>query len=173
MRFGLFSIIWIVEEAPRKRRQRQRRVPDNPMALAAYRVMVAAEKVFKTTNALAAGMESHLHVPVRGGQIQQYLYEEPEKRNVPPGDVLLAAAQAAGISVDRELGVVHEPTEVERMRAEMTELREEVAQIRAEMAARSDAPADQSATVDDLTAARAEREAQRQAWAEQSQPAPA
>src|SRR6266511_2241456 len=92
---------------PRKQRVRQPRVPNNPMALVAHRVMDQAERAFRTAYRLAAEMEPHLRQRISDSQIYQYTTES-EQRNVPPGDVLLAAALAAGISIDQELGIARQ-----------------------------------------------------------------
>ena len=148
---------------PKKLRERQPRIRNNPMALVAHRVMVEAERAFKTADQLAVGMEPHLLQRISDSQIYQYTTER-EQRNVPPGDVLLAAALAAGISVDRELGIVRQASEIEDMRVQIAEMREEMASLRAALGQ----PAE---TRSDRDAARAERAAQRQAWAQRSQAA--
>ena len=130
------------------------------MALVAHRVMVEAERAFKTADRLAAGMESHLLQRISDSQIYQYTTER-EQRNVPPGDVLLAAALTAGISLDRELGMVRQASDIEEMRIQIAEMREEMASLRAALGQQAEEPVDR-------TAARAERAAQRQAWAQRS-----
>ena len=144
---------------PMKRRERQPRVRNNPMALVAHRVMVDAERAFRTADRLAAGMEGHLLQRISDSQIYQYTTER-EQRNVPPGDVLLAAALAAGISIDEELGLVRQASDIEEMRAQIAEMREEMAGLRAALGQQVEEP--------DRVAARAERAAARQAWAQRS-----
>src|SRR5690349_12625886 len=107
-------------------RHRPPRAPENPMALIAQRIFDRAVDAAGTADVLAAQMEPHLRK--RYGNSAIYAYTN--KRAVPPGDVLLAAALAAGISLDGELGIGREPTEVERqmeqLRAEMIQLRDTV-----------------------------------------------
>lgn len=146
---------------PTKRRERQPRVRNNPMALVAHRVMVEAERAYRTADRLAAAMESHLLQQISDSQIYQYTTER-EQRNVPPGDVLLAAALAAGISIDQELGMVRQASDIEEMRVQITEMREEMASLRAALAQQAETPSDRAA-------ARAERAAERRAWAQRSQ----
>src|SRR5215472_8359398 len=93
-----------MEDGSRKRRRREPRVRDNPMARIAHAVMVEAERAFRRADALAAGMEPHLRKRVNDSAIYGYTNDR-EDRNVPPGDVLLAAALAAGISLDQKLGI--------------------------------------------------------------------
>ena len=71
------------------------------MATVARQVLVEAERVFKKADALAAEMEPHLGRLYTNSAIYSYTNE----RSVPPGDVLLAAALAAGISLDEKLGI--------------------------------------------------------------------
>src|SRR6266536_487708 len=87
-----------------KRRLREPRVRDNPMARLAHAVMFEAERVFRRADALAGEREPHLLKRVNDSAIYAYTNDRPD-RNVPPGDVLLAAALAAGISLDQKLGV--------------------------------------------------------------------
>lgn len=124
--------------------------------------MVEAERAFRTADQLAVGMEPHLLQRISDSQIYQYTTER-EQRNVPPGDVLLAAALAAGISVDQELGLVRQASDIEDMRVQIAEMREEMASLRAALAQQAEAPQP------DRAAIRAERTAQRQAWAQRSQ----
>src|SRR5215471_19732543 len=114
-----------------QRRQRQPRVRDNPMARLAHEVMVEAERAFRRADALAGGMEPHLLKRVNDSAIYAYTNDRPD-RNVPPGDVLLAAALAAGISLDEKLGVLREGRGG-GVRAQIAEMREELASLRAEV----------------------------------------
>jgi len=156
-----------------KRRRREPRVRDNPMARIAHEVMVEAERAFRRADALAGGMEAHLLKRISDSTIYAYTNDRPD-RNVPPGDVLLAAALAAGISLDEKLGVLREGRGG-GVRAQIAEMREELASLRAEVSVLRGSPAD------DAAAARAERAARRReqvrrsgsaAPAGQSPPAP-
>jgi hypothetical protein len=71
------------------------------MAVLAREVLVEAERAFKRAEVLAAAMEPHLRKRYGDSAIYAYTNE----RAVPPGDVLLAAARAAGISLDGKLGL--------------------------------------------------------------------
>jgi hypothetical protein len=158
------------------KRNREPRVRDNPMALLAHQVMVEAERALKRADALAAAMEPHLLKRVKNSAIYGYTNDR-EDRNVPPGDVLLAAALVTGISLDEKLGLVRQRNEMGEMRVQMAEMRQQIAQLQAELAGRNGETADRSdAPVDPLAAARAQRAAERRAWAEGSsaaeQPAP-
>jgi hypothetical protein len=99
------------------------------MALVAHRVLDRAVEVAETADVLAAQMEPHLQK--RYGNSAIYAYTN--RRAVPPGDVLLAAALAAGISLDEELHIGRQATEAERqlqeLRAEMAQLRDTVASL--------------------------------------------
>src|SRR6266700_2970968 len=146
-------------KSPRRRR-REPRAADNPMAVLARQVLVEAERTFRRADALAAEMEPHLRK--RYGDSAIYAY--PNERAVPPGDVLLAAALVAGISLDEKLGINPQESEVER---QVRELRSQMAQLREEMASlRGQAPADQAT---DPAPTRAER---RRQWARQSVESP-
>jgi hypothetical protein len=141
------------------------------MARIAHEVMVEAERAFRRAEALSAGMEPHLLKRVNQSAIYGYTNDRQD-RNVPPGDVLLAAALAAGISLDQKLGLAPDSpgSQVADLRALLAEVRDEVAQLRAEVSDRRNAPP--AAPADrDLAAARAKRAAARQAWAERSQAA--
>jgi hypothetical protein len=85
------------------------------MAAQAFEVLIEAERAFRRADALAAAMEPHLQKLYKNGAIYSYT----NKRVVPPGDVLLAAAVAAGISLDDRLGIGREPNETERQMAEL------------------------------------------------------
>jgi hypothetical protein len=130
------------------------------MARVAHEVMVEAERAFRRADALAAGMEPHLLKRVNDSAIYGYTNERPD-RNVPPGDVLLAAALAAGISLDHKLGIARDARdsdEVDRpplpstppqggrelmddLRSLIAEMRDEMASLRAELMVRDGAPA--------------------------------
>jgi len=147
-----------------KRRQRQPRVDDNPMALLAQRVMVEAKDAFRTADELAAAMEPHLLHQVSNSAIYQYTAPGSErKRNVPPGDVLLAAALAAGLSLDEKLGLVRQANDIEILRAQLAEMREEMASLRAVVTGGDGTP-----VAVDIATARVNRAAHRQAWAQRS-----
>ena len=151
-------------ETPGQKRNREPRVRDNPMALLAHQVMVEAERSLKRADALAAAMEPHLLKRVKNSAIYGYTNDR-EDRNVPPGDVLLAAALVTGISLDEKLGLVRQQNEMGEMRAQMAEMRQEIAELRAELAGHGE-PADRSdAAADPLAAAKAQRAAEREAWA--------
>jgi hypothetical protein len=138
------------------------------MALLAHQVMVEAERSLKRADGLAAAMEPHLLKRVKNSAIYGYTNDR-EDRNVPPGDVLLAAALVTGISLDEKLGLVRQQNEMAEMRAQMAEMRQEIAELRAERAGRNGEPADQpDAAADPLAAAKAQRAAERLAWARES-----
>jgi hypothetical protein len=146
-------------------------VNDNPMALLAHEVMVEAERAFRRADALAAGMEPHLLKRINNSAIYGYTNDRQD-RNVPPGDVLLAAALAAGISLDEKLGMVRQAHDMEELRAQIAEMREEMATLRADLGGREGAQAKPPEPAPDpLAAVRAERAEQRRAWARRSQPA--
>src|SRR5215472_10317860 len=124
------------------------------MARIAHDVMVEAERAFRRAEALSAGMEPHLLKRVNQSAIYGYTNDRQD-RNVPPGDVLLAAALAAGISLDQKLGLASDSpgSQVADLRAQLAEVRDEVAQLRAEVSGRRDAPS--AAPADrDMAAAR-------------------
>ncbi len=139
------------------------------MAAIAHEVMVEAERAFRRADALSAGMEPYLLKRVTDSAIYAYTNDRPD-RNVPPGDVLLAAALAAGISLDHKLGVDRgaRDRDVDDLRAEMAEMRAEVASLRAELSGRSGAPTGEGEPMSEAQAARQERAAQRRAWAARS-----
>ena len=136
------------------------------MARLAQQVLDEAVRAAGTADALAERMEPH--VQKRYGNSAIYAYTN--ERAVPPGDALLAAALATGISLDEKLGLVRKQSEVERqveeLRAEMAELRGIVANLQGGLGRRDEAPDREAAP--DLEAVRAERRAQREAWARQS-----
>src|SRR5215831_8512472 len=151
-------------ETPGQKRNREPRVRDNPMALLAHQVMVEAERSLKRADALAAAMEPHLLKRVKNSAIYGYTNDR-EDRNVPPGDVLLAAALVTGISLDEKLGLVRQQNEMGEMRAQMTEMRQEIAELQAQLAGRHGEPAEPpDAAADPLAAAKAKRRAEREAW---------
>jgi hypothetical protein len=155
-----------------KRRHRQSRVEDNPMAQLAQRVMVEAREAFRTADDLGAAMAPHLLQQVSNSAIYQYTRPGTgnAKLNVPRGDVLLAAVLAAGLSLDEKLGMVRQANDIEILRAQLAEMREEMANLRALVAGGDGAPAKQHGAVD-ITAAKADRAVRRQAWAERSRSA--
>ena len=113
---------------PTSKRNRPSRSLDNPMAGLARRVLVEAERAFDTAPALAAAMEPHLGRRYSDSSIYAYTSE----RSVPPGDVLLAAALAAGISLDGKLGLGSRgglEHQVDRLWAEVAELHRAVARL--------------------------------------------
>lgn len=147
-------------------RHRPPRAPQNPMARLAQQVLDDAVRAAGTADALAERMESH--VQKRYGNSAIYAYTN--ERAVPPGDALLAAALATGISLDEKLGLVRQQSEVERqveeLRAEMAELRGMVADLKGGHGRRDEATDQEPAP--DLAAVRAERQAQREEWARRS-----
>jgi hypothetical protein len=126
------------------------------MARVAHEVMVEAERAFRRADALAAGMEPHLLKRVNDSAIYGYTNDRQD-RNVPPGDVLLAAALAAGISLDRKLGMAGgtRDADLQEMRAQIADMREEMASMRDQMSG-------------GLADAKADRAAERLAWARRS-----
>ena len=141
------------------------------MALLASQVLDEAVEAIGTADALAARMEPHLEK--RYGDSAIYAYTN--KRAVPPGDVLLAATLAAGISLDEKLGIGREPSEVERqmeeLRAQMSHLSGEVADLRGQLAGRGEA-APRLETGTDVAATESGRAAQRREWARRSAGSP-
>ncbi len=142
------------------------------MALLASQVLDEAVEAIGTADALAARMEPHLEK--RYGDSAIYAYTN--KRAVPPGDVLLAATLAAGISIDEKLGIGREPSEVERqmeeLRAQMSHLSGEVADLRGQLAGRDEVPPGRQDTAADAAAAESGRAAQRREWARRSAGSP-
>jgi hypothetical protein len=100
------------------------------MAVLARQILVEAGRAFDSAGALVAAIEPHLQRRYSDSTIYAYASE----RLVPPGDVLLAAALVAGISVDEKLGLKGDQTEtgkqIEELRAEMAQLRDVVAGLR-------------------------------------------
>jgi hypothetical protein len=139
------------------------------MARIAHDVMVEAERAFRRADALSAGMEPHLLKRVNQSAIYGYTNDRDD-RNVPPGDVLLAAALAAGISLDRKLGLAPDTPNAMTadVPAQLAEMRDEIAQLRAEVTGLKGAPPSPVPDDRDLAAVKAERAAQRRAWAERS-----
>src|SRR5262249_38196290 len=143
-------------------------LPISPMAVLAREVLVEAERTFRRADALAAEMEPHLRKRYGDSAIYAYTNE----RAVPPGDVLLAAALAAGISLDEKLGINRQESGGERpvreLRSQMAHIRDEMASLRA--GAAGEPAADRIAEgVSAPGPARAER---RRQWARQSSAAP-
>ena len=160
-----------MDATPARRRRREPRVRGNPMATVAHEVMVEAERVFRFAPALAEAMEPHLLARISDSRIYGYTNERKDQ-NVPPSDVMLAAAIAAGISIDQKLGLAGRPANdpVDEMRAELVEMREQIADLQRRLnGPDSPAPAGQTETTDDITTAKAERAARRRAWAQRSQ----
>jgi hypothetical protein len=93
------------------------------MARLAQQVLDEAVRAAGTADALAERMEPH--VQKRYGNSAIYAYTNA--RAVPPGDALLAAALATGISLDEKLGLVRMQSEVER---QVEQLRAEIAEMR-------------------------------------------
>jgi hypothetical protein len=147
-------------------RHRPPRAPQNPMARLAQQVLDEAVRAAGTADALAERMEPH--VQKRYGNSAIYAYTN--ERAVPPGDALLAAALATGISLDEKLGFVRQQSEVERqveeLRAEMAELRGMVAGLHGGQLRPDEAGGQEPAP--DVADVRAERQAQRQDWARRS-----
>jgi hypothetical protein len=164
--FALIAIIGAMD-SPSGKRHRPPRAADNAMAQLAHRLLDEAVRLAGTADALAMQMEPH--VGKRYGNSAIYAYTNA--RAVPPGDVLLAAALAAGISLDERLGLVRQQDEVERqvddLRVEMAQLRTEVAALQGRLPERDDAPAETSSPPRVETA----RQAQRREWARRSMPA--
>jgi hypothetical protein len=167
-RISLVEYHMAMDANPLKPRRRQPRVRDNPMARIAHDVMVEAERALRRADALSVGMEPHLLKRVSDSTIYAYTNDR-EDRNVPPGDVLLAAALVAGISLDQKLGLTPETpeTELDGLRAQMAEMRQEMASLRAEVVGRDGTPADGAPTADDA-GTKVDRAAQRRNWARQS-----
>jgi hypothetical protein len=159
----------MVAENPPKRRRRSPRIEDNPMAVLAQEVVTAAKGVFDTADELAAAMKPHLLQQVSNSKIYQYTTRNKErKRNVPPGDVLLAAALVAGISIDEQLGLIRQASEIDILRAQFAEMREEMASLRAALAGQAGPPVEDPANEDDAASAEVRRAFQRKAWAQGS-----
>ncbi len=136
------------------------------MAKLAQQVLDEAVRAAGTADALAERMEPH--VQKRYGNSAIYAYTN--ERAVPPGDALLAAALATGISLDEKLGLVRKQREVERqveeLRAEMAELRGVVADLQSGLGRRDEGAEHEPTT--DLADVRAERQAQRRERARRS-----
>jgi hypothetical protein len=136
------------------------------MARLAQQVLDEAVRAAGTADALAERMEPH--VQKRYGNSAIYAYTN--ERAVPPGDALLAAALATGISLDEKIGLVRKQSEVERqveeLRAEMSELRGIVADLQGGLDRRPETPDRDAAP--DMEAIRAARRAAREEWARQS-----
>ncbi len=160
----------MVEESPR--RSRPPRSPDNPMAVVARQVLVEAERALDKADALARAMEPHLHRRYSDSAIYAYTNE----RSVPPGDVLLAAALAAGISLDEKLGLARPPTETRReievLRAEMAQLRSVVSNLDDRLTGQAAVPSDRQGATADMASIASERRARRREWARRSEAGP-
>jgi hypothetical protein len=132
------------------------------MAVLARAVLNQAVKAADTADALTALMEPHLKKRYGGSAIYQYTNE----RAVPPGDVLLAAAAATGISLDEKLGIGSDRTELRRqmddLRLDVARMREEMGELRAASAAAGEA----------ADATESPRAGSRRDWARRSVPAP-
>jgi hypothetical protein len=138
------------------------------MALLAQKVVAEAKKEFRTADGLAIAMQPHLLQLVSNSKIYQYTSENEEREhNVPPGDVLLAAALVAGISIDEKLGLVRQASDIDVLRAQVAEMREEMASLRAAVIGGAGAPVQRSEAPEAVTP-KASRAAARRAWAQQS-----
>lgn len=144
-------------------------MPDNHMAVLASEVLREAERALDTADALIAAMEPHLRRRYGNSSIYGYV----NAHTVPPGDVLLAAALAAGISIDQKLGIATQQTQVERqvddLRTEMARLRSEVAELRSERRMPDNDQPDPQAAQADIEAAKRHRAARREEWARHSE----
>jgi hypothetical protein len=139
------------------------------MAALAQEVVTEAKTAFATADKLAAAMRPHLLQQVSNSKIYQYTTRNKErKRNVPPGDVLLAAALVAGISIDEKLGLLRQVTEIDVLRAQFAEMREEMASLRAALAGHAGPHVEGADIADDADSAKVSRAAQRKAWAQRS-----
>src|ERR1700752_4029588 len=115
------------------------------MARLAQQVLEEAVRAAGRADALAERMEPD--VQKRYGNSAIYAYTN--ERAVPPGDALLAAALATGISLDEKIGLVRRQGEVERqveeLRAEMKELRGIVADLQGDRAEQNESAPDMDA----------------------------
>jgi hypothetical protein len=136
------------------------------MARLAQQVLDEAVRAAGTADALAERMEPHVHKRYGNSAIYAYTNE----RAVPPGDALLAAALATGISLDEKLGLVRQQSAVERqveeLRAEMAELRGIVADLQGGPGRGEETADQEQAPV--MAAVRAKRRAEREEWARRS-----
>jgi len=137
------------------------------MAQLARQVLDAAVDAAGKADTLSERMEPHLQRLLSNSAIYSYTNE----RAVPPGDVLLAAALATGISLDDRLGVVRKQGDVER---QMEELRAELAQLRGDVAdlRGQPRPADGAQPAPEDDRAKEELSARRRRWARQAAAAP-
>jgi hypothetical protein len=103
-------------------------------------------------------MEPHLQRRYSESAIDSYTNE----RSVPPGDVLLAAALAVGISLDEKLGIVRHRTETGR---EIDELRAEMDELRSVVAGLQDRLTGERGASTDLASIESGRRARRREWA--------
>lgn len=160
----------MVEESPR--RSRPPRSHDNAMAVLARQVLVEAERALDKADALAAAMEPHLQRRYSDSAIYSYTNE----RSVPPGDVLLAAALAAGISLDEKLGIVRPRTEtgreIDELRAEMDELRSVVAGLQDRLTGERGLQPERQGAPTDVASTESGRSARRREWARRSESGP-
>jgi hypothetical protein len=93
------------------------------MAVLARELLDEALHKFDSADALAAEMESDLKRVYSSSAIYAYA---PGRQGVPPGDVLLAAARAGGISLDEKLGIRREASAIDELRGQVESLREQV-----------------------------------------------
>lgn len=149
---------------------RRPRSPDNPMAVLARQVLVEAERALDKAEALAAAMEPHLQRRYSDSAIYAYTNE----RSVPPGDVLLAAALAAGISLDEKLGLPRPRSdtgrEIDELRAEMAQLSGVVASLQERLPGSADMPHDRQGLAGPPEDGA--RRARRRDWARSSEAGP-
>ncbi len=141
------------------------------MAVLARQVLIEAERALDKADALAVAMEPHLQRRYSDSAIYAYTNE----RSVPPGDVLLAAALAAGISLDEKLGLDRRQTETGReigdLRAEMAQLRSIVANLEQRLTGQAAVPSDRQSAAD-VGLIASERRARRLEWARRSEAGP-
>jgi uncharacterized coiled-coil protein SlyX len=113
------------------------------MAQAAQELMVEALQRVGKAEGLAIRMEALLDK--RYGESAIYAYTNA--RSVPPGDVLLAAVAAAGVSVDERLGIGRQPDATERQLAAQAQVLDE---LRSQLDAQRKQVADLQADLMDL-----------------------
>jgi hypothetical protein len=121
-------------------------------------------------DALVDAMEPHLERRYSDSAIYSYTNE----RSVPPGDVLLAAALAAGISLDEKLGIVRHRTETGRqldeLRAEMEDLRGVVVSLQDRLTENSGLAPERPSSPNEVASTASARGARRRDWARRSEP---